>query len=179
MIAVLDANVLFPAPLRDLLLNLADVKLFQAKWSEKIHEEWTRNLLIKRPDISPQALLKTVVAMDTAFPDASVDLDSAPELSFHMPDKDDKHVLAAAIISNAEWIVTANIKDFPADILYQWQISAIHPDDFVMGLIAEDEEMVREAVNKMVNKLKNPPKTFEEVMEALKKCAMKKTANHL
>lgn len=66
--------------------------------------------------------------MNAAFPDALIDLNNAPELNFKMPDQHDKHVLAAAVISNAEWIITANIKDFPADILYNWQVSAIHPD---------------------------------------------------
>ena len=40
--AVLDANVLYPAMLRDVLLSLADADLYSAKWSVHIRDEWTR-----------------------------------------------------------------------------------------------------------------------------------------
>jgi len=70
--AVLDANVIYPAPIRDLLLNLADLEIFAPKWSEIIHEEWTRNLLVKRPDLSKSKLMRTVGIMNSAFPDAEV-----------------------------------------------------------------------------------------------------------
>ena len=58
LIAVLDANVLYPAPVRDILLHLADVKLFQPKWTDLIHDEWIRNVLINRPDIKSESLKK-------------------------------------------------------------------------------------------------------------------------
>ncbi len=70
--AVLDANVIYPAPIRDLLLNLADLEIFSPKWSEIIHEEWIRNLLINRTDLSKPTLMRTVKIMNSAFPDAVV-----------------------------------------------------------------------------------------------------------
>jgi hypothetical protein len=66
--AILDANVLYPAPLRDLLLNLADLELFKPKWTDQIQEEWIRNLLKQRTELSRDNLLKTQRAMDSAFP---------------------------------------------------------------------------------------------------------------
>ncbi|MBO9573458.1 MAG: hypothetical protein J7497_14810 [Chitinophagaceae bacterium] len=93
-----------------------------------------------------------------------------------LPDADDRHVLTTAITSKAEWIVTANLKDFPTESLSAFGTTAIHPDDFVVELIAQDKELVSEAVNKIVRRLKNPPKTYEEVLATLKKCAMKNTA---
>ena len=71
-IAVLDANVLYPVPIRDLLLSLANEGLFQPKWSSIIQEEWVRNLLLKRPDLSRNKLLKTVDAMNETFPEANI-----------------------------------------------------------------------------------------------------------
>lgn len=53
IIAVLDANILYPAPLRDFMLRLAEAELYIPKWSDEIHDEWTRNVLIDRPDLKP------------------------------------------------------------------------------------------------------------------------------
>jgi len=66
-VAVLDACVLYPAPVRDLLLNLADYELFTPKWTDKIQEEWTRNLLLNRPDLTATQLHRAVNAMNNAF----------------------------------------------------------------------------------------------------------------
>ncbi len=65
---VLDANVLYPAPIRDLLLNLADLEIYSPKWSEIIQEEWIRNLLKNRPDLTRSKLNRTVKMMNSAFP---------------------------------------------------------------------------------------------------------------
>lgn len=70
-VALLDANVLYPAPLRDLLLQMSYAGLFQARWSADIDEEWTRNLLADRPDLSAQVAL-TQATMHRAMPDALV-----------------------------------------------------------------------------------------------------------
>lgn len=71
--AILDACVLYPAPLRDLLLNLACLGLFRARWTSEIHEEWIRNLLRDRPDPTPSQLQRTRDLMDriVRFPTAS------------------------------------------------------------------------------------------------------------
>ncbi|MET3877355.1 PIN domain-containing protein [Chitinophaga sp. OAE865] len=112
LIAVLDANVLYPAPIRDILLHLADAKLFQPKWTDLIHDEWIRNLLINRPDIKSDSLKKARTAMESAFPDAHVSSYESLIDEITLPDVDDRHVLAAAIKSRATIIVTNNVKDF-------------------------------------------------------------------
>lgn len=63
---ILDACFLYPAPIRDILLNLADLEIYSPKWSEIIQEEWIRNLLENRPDLSMLKLRRTVQAMNTA-----------------------------------------------------------------------------------------------------------------
>lgn len=64
-IAVLDANVLYPAPVRDILLHIAAKGLYQPKWSSEIQDEWLRNLVVNRPDLKKENLKKTVAAADT------------------------------------------------------------------------------------------------------------------
>lgn len=54
--AFYDANVLYPAELRNLLMNLALTGLFRAKWSAHVHEEWIANLLANRPDLEREQL---------------------------------------------------------------------------------------------------------------------------
>ena len=69
---ILDANVLYPAPLRDFLLRLAEQELYKPKWSARIQNEWIRNLLKNRPDLQRESLIRTQKAMNLAFPDANV-----------------------------------------------------------------------------------------------------------
>ncbi len=91
-IVVLDACVLYPAPLRDLLLRLATTGLFSAKWSEQIHDEWTRNLIANRPKIEKQ-VLKTRIMMDDAVPDALVTGYENLIDGLSLPDADDRMCL--------------------------------------------------------------------------------------
>jgi predicted nucleic acid-binding protein len=111
-IAVLDANVLYPAPVRDILLNVAAKGLYQPKWSSEIQDEWLRHLVVNRPDLKKENLNKTVAAMNAAFPDADVTNyeDLIPALN--LPDEDDRHVMAAAIRSKANVISERKSKIF-------------------------------------------------------------------
>lgn len=95
--AVYDACVLYPAPLRDFLMWLALSGHFRAKWSLEIHNEWKRNLLKNRPDLTAEQLDRTSELMDQALPDAR--LSGYEELiqGLTLPDVDDRDVLAAAI----------------------------------------------------------------------------------
>jgi hypothetical protein len=65
---VLDANVLYGAFLRDVLLSLFAVGLYEAKWTDQINEEWGRNLLANRPHINPDTIVRTVVRMNQINP---------------------------------------------------------------------------------------------------------------
>ena len=69
---VYDACVLYPAPLRDLLVQLATTRIFRAKWTNLIHDEWTRNLLIKRPDLNAEKLARLRILMNDNVPDSLV-----------------------------------------------------------------------------------------------------------
>ncbi len=173
--ALLDANVLYPAPLRDFLLRLAEADLYKPKWSAQIQEEWKRNLLQNRKDIKLEMLEKTTAAMEAAFPDAAVMGFEDLVEGLHLPDPDDRHVVAAAIRGQADVIVTCNTKDFPAKSLAKYDLEAQHPDSFVTNLITLDAQKCRQALAAQVKSLKAPPRSKEEVLEILKQCGLVKS----
>ncbi|WP_447869259.1 PIN domain-containing protein [Pseudomonas putida] len=165
--AIYDANVLYPAPLRDFLMNLALTGIYRARWSASIHDEWKRNLLLNRPDITPEHLDRTSSLMDAAVPDALVtDYDSLVE-GLDLPDRDDRHVLAAAIKCNASVIVTFNLKDLPKAVLGAFDIEPLHPDDFIADLWDLDKAAVLEAAQRQRISLKNPPHNVQQYLGRL------------
>lgn len=155
--ALFDACVLYPAPLRDFLLQLAGTGLFRARWSDHIHEEWIRNVLVDRPDLTPERLARTRTLMEAAVPDASVRGYEKLIPTLTLPDPDDRHVLAAALHGRCDVIVTYNLKDFPASVLDQDDIEAQHPDEFIGHLIDLRPELVCPAAKSVRARLKNPP----------------------
>lgn len=173
--AVLDACILYPAPIRDLLLNLAEVGLFKPFWSEKIQEEWVRNLLINRPDLSSLKLHLTIEAMNSAFPDANIAEDKVLIQKLHLPDKNDRHVLATAIQSNSKWVVTANLKDFPFDYLKEFGIEAISADNYIASLFSQESNLAYSAFKNQLNRLKNPTLNKSQILEIFLKLDLHKT----
>lgn len=175
IVAVLDANVLYPAPLRDFLLRLAESGLYIPKWSDDIHEEWTRNLLINRGDLKRSQLERTRQFMDQAFDESNVKGYKSLIEGLHLPDKDDRHVLAVAIRSEADIIVTFNKKDFPGKALKSYGIDVQAPDEFVMNLLKINILRVLESLNRLVDALKNPPQTHEQVLKTLRNSGLVKS----
>lgn len=176
---VYDACVLYPAPLRDLLLRLAGKELFKARWSLQIDEEWKRNLLRNRPDLNRQQLDRVSALMEAAVPGALVEGHEQLVTSLVLPDPDDAHVVAAAIKSNAQVIVTFNLKDFPAVVLTAFDVYAQHPDEFIMDLWDLDQAAVLAAVAEMRQALVRTPFTVPELLECLLKQGLPKTVSVL
>ena len=170
-IAILDANVLYPAPVRDLLLSLADEGLFSPKWSIEINHEWVRNLVKTRPELS-ELLHRTIEVMNTAFPDAQVENYETLIEVLELPDPNDRHVVAAAIRCRAEVIVTNNLKDFPVSQLSQYDIEAQHPDVFISNMIDLDPMTALKGLKEQVARLRNPPLPIEKVLNALNNCGL-------
>lgn len=136
---IYDACVLYPAPLRDLLIQLATANLFRAKWTNEIHEEWIRSVLKDRSDLTIEQLERARRLMDTAVLDCLVTGYEPLIQAIDLPDKDDRHVVAAAIHARADAVVTYNLKDFPSKILERYNLEAIHPDEFINYQIDLDE----------------------------------------
>lgn len=173
--AILDANVLYPAPLRDLLLRVALTGIYRARWTQDIHVEWKRNLLKRRPDLTPEKLDKVSTLMDQAIPDAVLANYQALIEGLDLPDADDRHVLAAAINGGASVIVTANGKDFPSHILDPYGIEAIHPDDFLVDLWDLDRAAVIEAAALQRRSLKRPALSPDEYLDMLRRQGLVQT----
>ena len=165
-VVVLDACVLYPAPIRDLLLRLATTGLFAAKWTDEIHDEWMRNLISNRPELEEQ-VCRTREVMDAAVPDCLVTNYGSLVNGLNLPDPNDRHVLAAAIRSGAQIIVTYNLKDFPDDELGKYDIEALHPDIFIQNQLDLHQGLVISAVKQHRASLKKPPKTAEEYLDTL------------
>ncbi|WP_253438340.1 PIN domain-containing protein [Pseudomonas migulae] len=165
--AVYDACVLYPAPLRDFLMWLALSGRFRAKWSQEIHNEWKRNLLKNRPDLTAGQLNRTSELMDQALPDACVMGHEDLIEGLTLPDIDDRHVLAAAIRCNASVIVTFNQKDFPCKALEPFGIEAQHPDEFVGNLFDLDSSAVIMAAHSQRQQLKMPPLDVDSYLNLL------------
>jgi hypothetical protein len=102
--AFYDANVLYPAELRNLLMHLAMTGLFRAKWSDGVHEEWITALLRNRPDLSREKLERTRMLMDNHATDALVTAYEDLIEGLDLPDPDGRPVLAAAIRGQARVI---------------------------------------------------------------------------
>lgn len=166
--------------IRDLLLSFADDELFKPFWSEEIQKEWKRNLILNRPDLDQARLDRTILAMNEYFPDAEVTLKGSQDLGkIKLPDKDDLHVFTAAIQCNAAYLVTSNLKDFPARVLEKFGIKPIHPDDFCLLLMKQNQESAIKAFLKLLARLKNPPRSNIKVLETLRKTDLPKTASLL
>jgi predicted nucleic acid-binding protein len=164
-----DANVLYPAELRNLLMHLALMGLFRAKWSADIHEEWISNLLKNRRDLNRAQLERTRRLMDKHAVDALVRgyEDLIPGL--RLPDPDDRHVLAAAIRGRADIIVTNNVRDFPASVVKPLGIAIQPPDAFVLRLLDLAPAAVAAAAEAHRRSLKNPAKTVDEYLQTLQR----------
>jgi hypothetical protein len=177
--ALYDACVLYPAPLRDLLMQLALTDLYRARWSHLIHEEWMRRLLENRPDLTREQLERTRQLMDAHTRDCLVTgfEDLIPAL--HLPDPGDCHVLAAAIHGRADVIVTYNLRHFPPEHLARYGIEAQHPDEFLTHLIDLAPGPVCAAARTHRLRLKTPPKTVTEYLETLEQQSLSQFVAHL
>lgn len=165
--ALYDACVLYPAPLRDLLVRLAGTGLFRARWTNEIHEEWIRNVLEKRSDLSREQLERTKDLMNEHILDSLVTEYEDLISTIALPDADDRHVVAAAIRGRADVIVTFNLKDFPSSVLSRYNLGAQHPDAFVERLLDLDEELVCTTLRQQRLDLKKPPKPVEDMLLTL------------
>jgi len=165
--AIFDACVLYPAPLRDFLMWLGLSGRFRARWSYDIHEEWKRNLLLNRPDLTRAQVDRTSDLMNRAIPDGLVDGYADLIAGLTLPDPDDCHVLAAAIRCGANVIVTFNQRDFPADVLASYGVESQHPDEFVENLFDLDAAAVTAAAQRQRAQLKNPSIDVDRYLEIL------------
>jgi predicted nucleic acid-binding protein len=175
--AMLDTNVIYPVFIRDLLFWFAYKDLYTTKWSEHIFDEWKRVIIEK--GIPEEIANKRIEKAHLAFPDAMVKHYRGLIKQLSLPDEDDRHVLAAAIKTNANIIVTNNLKDFPEEYLKSFGLSVTTADDFLTDIIDLNHEQAIDAFREMVLNKKNPKMDEFEVLNQLRNAGLEDTANYL
>jgi hypothetical protein len=177
---VYDACVLYPASIRDLMVEIARTGLLRAKWTDRIHSEWIDALSRERPDLDRGRLERAAQLMNAAVLDCLVaGFESLEPGLAALPDPDDRHVLAAAIHCGAQEIVTFNLKHFPAAALRPYGICAIHPDEFIEHLLDLNAEVVCEAMRRIRRRLINPARTAEEMIDSYERNGLALSASIL
>ena len=130
----LDANVIVDAQVRDLFCRLAEAELIDVRWSRLILEE-ARRALVDKMGLDPNRVDRLIATLDQAFPEASVSGFEALAEGLNLRDREDHHVLAAAVHSECDLLVTFNIQDFPSSAFGNNDLLAISVDDAI-GLMA-------------------------------------------
>ena len=176
---VLDACVLYPAPLRSLLMYLALTGLYRPRWTAEIHEEWMRSVLKVYPDMTRQQVERIRDLMDAHVPDCLVSGYNTLVPTLELPDPGDRHVLAAAIHVAADAILTFNLRDFPSQVVVRYGIEVLHPDEFLSLQIDLAPEVVCAAGRAQRASLKNPPLSPEEFLRSLERQGLPKTVASL
>ena len=146
MRVLLDACVLYRDLLREILLNMAAEGCFSPLWSDRILEEWRRAVAREGGDVGARIAL-----LGMAHPKASVVTDPAVGDRLSLPDPNDVHVLAAAIVAEADVLLTLNLKDFPPRTVAREGIRVMHPDALSIELLSGQRAPVVAAVERAVS----------------------------
>jgi predicted nucleic acid-binding protein len=145
-IAVLDACVLIPMPVADTLLRLAEPPaLYDPRWTEEILAEVTRTLVVRFGKTRERALYREA-AMREFFPDSMV-ANYEPLVAQMTNHPKDRHVLAAAVASRADYLVTFNLKDFVSEPALSHGVVVTGPSSFLKQLVALDRDSVEERLH--------------------------------
>ncbi len=174
---VLDTCVIYPVDSRDLLLWFAHFDLYRPKWSKTIFDELFTVMLDK--GMPHERATKQIERINSAFPDAMVTNYEHLIETLSLPDKKDCHVVAAAIKSDANLIVTNNLKDFDNDYLSRFGLYAKNADDFITDTIDLNTKLAKEAFTTMVAHRTNPSLDEFQVLAILRNRGLVNSANYL
>jgi hypothetical protein len=160
-------------------MYLAVTDLFRARWTNDIHDEWMRNVRKNYPDVTQAQVERIRDLMNTNVRDCLIDGYESLIPAIALPDPEDRHVLAAAIRSGADMIVTFNLKHFPDAALKQYGIEAVHPDDFLNSQLDLAPSIVCAAAKRQRESLKNPPMSVAEYLDSLQRQGLTQTVSGL
>jgi predicted nucleic acid-binding protein len=165
-LAVLDACVLYPVELRNLLLCVAEQGVYRPLWSERILSEMRRSILRQNPHLSDDQLDHLVAQMKIAFPEAMIS-GYEPLESAMTNDPKDRHVLAAAVRGRADVIVTLNLKHFEPEHCLPYDVDVQTPDDFLVHAYHLSPARFLAAFDNQVSRNRKPPNTREGLIDSL------------
>jgi hypothetical protein len=155
-VAIFDACILYPFHLRNIVVQAAVDRLVEARWTDEIHDEWIRNLADGTPIIPIERLQITRRLMNDALPTAMVSRYQHHVPAVNLPDPNDRHVVAAAIVAGASIILTWNLRHFPAKELKKFSLRRETPDAFLSGVYDEIPDLM---VGSLANARRNPSKS--------------------
>ena len=165
-LVVLDANLLYPFHLRNLLVQFGVDAVIAPRWTARIHAEWIGNL-VAAGRAPKERLLLTLDLMNSALPEADVQGWEARMDGLTLPDPDDHHVLAAALAAGAGTILTMNLRDFPASALAPHGVAAAHPDDLLCELHDADPDLLRASTEAAQANLSRSTPSLAAYLDAL------------
>jgi len=174
---VLDTNVIYPIDIRDLRFSFAYYELYIPKWSKHIFDEW-KDVMIRK-GVSEAEADKRINKAQLAFPDALVENYESLIDGLQLPDLKDRHVLAAAIQTNANVIVTNNLKDFPENYLASFGLKAKSVDDFITDIIDLNQERALQAFKELVLNRTNPDLDEFQILDRFRKIGLVDSANYI
>jgi hypothetical protein len=177
-LVVLDANLLYPFQLRNLLVQFGVDSVIAPRWTARINEEWISNLVAagKAPH---ERLLLTLELMNAALPEADVRDWETYMNDLALPDPNDCHVLAAALAAKAPTILTMNLRDFPDSILAWHGVAAVHPDGFLCGLYDADPELLRASTEMAHANLSRSAPSFAAYLDVLERQGLSRLVTRL
>lgn len=178
--ALIDACVFYGILKTDALLSLSSRGLFSAMWSVRIEEEWVGHLLNKMPDNRAE-IIRRRDQVRLAAPDWEVCPNAIAKLEgcLSLPDMDDRHVLAAAIIGHADCIVSDDKTGFKDEIVSEYKIEVIDTDSFIINQLDLDEYQALASLKAMRQRWKKPGATPEEFCAVFEKRQLLLTAQRL
>lgn len=171
MKVLLDACVLFPTVMREVLLGVANAGLFQPLWSARILEEWARAARKLGPE-GEMIARGEIAVLRSAWPNAELRPAPGIEARLMLPDENDLHVLAAAIAGSADILLTSNASDFPKHILAEEGVIRCDPDGFLWQLWSHDPDVVLAAVIKVKNEAEHLSNQHWPVRKLMKKARL-------
>jgi len=149
-------------------MELTAARLFRARWSKDIEEEWIRSILKNNPDVDGKRIRLRCQQMNNYGRSVTGYRDLIPSLD--LPDPDDRHVLAAAIVRRVDAIVTFNTKDFPKELINQYGIECLDPDTFLYHQYTLDQPKFLAAAKEVRGRLSRPKYNVEGYLDNLRKC---------
>ncbi|HVA05108.1 MAG TPA: PIN domain-containing protein [Acidimicrobiales bacterium] len=176
---VLDACVLVPVTAADTLLRLAEREMYRPVWSERIITEAKRTVERLHPELSERQIDHRFRCMSEAFEDASVSGWESLEDSIVLPDENDRHVVACALVAGADAIVTNNLRGFPDETLAPLNIEVIAMDDFLLDLFDLVPEEFAAVIREQAIDAMHPPLSTPEVLDNLAAAGAPETAAEL
>lgn len=168
--AFLGACVLVPIALADTLLRLAEAGLYRPLWSDRVLDEMVDAIGVIHPELASGRARARAAAMQASFEDACVTDWEELVAGISLPDPDDRHVVTAGLPGRADMIVTANVRDFPAEVLEPLGLEVQHPDEFLLNQLDLEPDITIATLHRQASATRRPAITTKVLLDHLARC---------